>query len=243
MTAATYTSTLLDIWTGGTGDAQVSPGALPSEIGSGDAFLQTVGTTSYASTLNFVFNTAPAVVSYETSSSGGTVAISYDSNGYATPDGGTLHEGFSSSDRIEVSSDGLVTVTWWRPQRQAITSAGEMGDANGWMDIGSLEYSADIPNAMGGSSGTGPGLCSLASYSNTLSDGTAFTNAGTEGVLDPELDRAADPLQTLSFTLDLSTCFGADWTTAPANTAFDVDIQARSVDGDNAARKLYFLKV
>ena len=242
MTAATYTGTLLDIWQGTTGDAQISPGALPAEIGSGDAFLQTVGATSYASTLNFVFNTAPAVVSYETSSSGGVVAISYDSDGYATPYGGVLHQGFSPFSRIEVPSDGQLTLTWWRPQRQAITSAGEVGDANGWMDIGSLEYSADIPNAMGGSSGTAPGLCSLASYSNTLSDGTAFTNTGTDGVLDPELDRAADPGQTLSFTLDLATCFGTDWTTAISGAEFDVDIQARSVNGDNAARKLYFTK-
>ncbi|MGA0121760.1 MAG: hypothetical protein ACO3KD_01960, partial [Gaiellales bacterium] len=75
--------------------------------------------------------------------------------------------------------------------------------------------------------------------------GVPFTPAtGYEGVLDPASDAASDPAAAasdhlLQYTINAAACFGADWNSA-SGTTFDFDIQARSVYGDNAARKLYF---
>ncbi|MCX6411967.1 MAG: hypothetical protein NTZ81_06410, partial [Actinobacteria bacterium] len=81
--AATFTGTYLDLVTGPTGDAQVSPGAAPADIGAGDAFIEMVGASSYPGTLNFVFNTAPALVSYNVGS--GVQTVTYDASGVAAP--------------------------------------------------------------------------------------------------------------------------------------------------------------
>ena len=93
--------------------------------------------------------------------------------------------------------------------------------------------------------GAGPGNCALTSYSNPVSNGTAFTNGGTAGVQDPALDAATNPAaptaNLLQFTVNAKTCFGeATWNLLTSGATFDFDIQARSLYGDNAARKLYF---
>ena len=66
------------------------------------------------------------------------------------------------------------------------------------------------------------------------------TTALSDGVLDPALDAQANVANTVSWTIDLATCF--DWSLMASGTAFDLDIQAVSVYGDNAARKLFFKK-
>ncbi len=239
-TAATYTGTLLNLTTGTSGDAQITPGALPTVIGAGDAFVERAGGSGYPAMLNFVFNTAPAITSVATSAA--TYAVSYTADGNGQPAGLAPNQGFTPSSRIPVPADGRITLSWWRPQRTA--TSGEPASAAGWVDIGGLSYSADSPNALmlGGTSyGTGPGQCALTSYSGTTSNGSAFVNTGTAGVLDPAIDAPANPANTLEFTVDASACFSA-WATAPSGAEFDFDIQAQSVYGDNAARKLYFVK-
>ena len=238
--AVGVTGTSIAISTGATGDAQITPGAAPDEIGSGNSFIQTAGGSSYPGILNFVFTTAPAV--YSVTANGTETVLVYDPvTGRAA---GNL--GMSPATPITVGGDGAITLKWWRPQRQAID--GE-ASASGWIDIGGLQYTADAPNAprssAGATIGTPPGNCAIGSYSAPVSNGAPFTNAGTTGVLDPAVDTATDPAapgaHLLQFTLNARTCFGeTTWTSLASGATFDVDIQARSLYGDNAARKLYF---
>jgi hypothetical protein len=240
--AATFAGTALGLLTGPTGDAQITPGASTSEIGSGNAFIQNAGGAAYPGVLNFTFMTAPAVYSYQTTASATEQVITYDPvTGWAA---GNL--GMSQATPITVESDGVITLKWWRPQRPIV---GGESSASGWIDIGGLQYTADAPNAprspTGVSIGSGVGNCPLASYSAPFSNGAAFTNTGTGGVQDPALDAATVPsaptANLLQFTVNAKTCFGeAAWNTLTTGSTFDFDIQARSLYGDNAARKLYF---
>lgn len=240
--AATFAGTALGISNGTTNDAQITPGASTSDIGSGNAFIENAGGAAYPGVLNFVFNTAPAVYAYQTTVSAAEQVITYDPvTGRAT---GNI--GMDPATPITVGSDGVITLKWWRPQRPAVS--GE-ASATGWIDIGGLQYTADAPNApksaTGVPIGTGPGNCALTSYSNPVSNGTAFTNGGTAGVQDPALDAATNPAaptaNLLQFTVNAKTCFGeATWNLLTSGATFDFDIQARSLYGDNAARKLYF---
>jgi hypothetical protein len=240
--AATFAGTALGLLTGPTGDAQITPGASTSEIGSGNAFIQNAGGAAYPGVLNFTFMTAPAVYSYQTTASATEQVIAYDPvTGWAA---GNL--GMSPATPITVAADGVITLKWWRPQRPIL---GGEASASGWIDIGGLQYTADAPNAprspTGVSIGSGVGNCPLASYSAPFSNGAAFTNTGTGGVQDPALDAATVPsaptANLLQFTVNAKTCFGeAAWNTLTTGSTFDFDIQARSLYGDNAARKLYF---
>ena len=222
--AATYTGTYLDLATGTTGDAQITPGAAPAEIGSGDAFLEMVGSSSYPGTLNFVFNTAPALASYDAGS--GATTVSYDAVGVAG-------RGMTPSTRITTASAATsLTFTFWRPQRAALAT-----ESGTWTDIGGLTYRADVPNTPTGST---THSC-VGSYSNASANGVPIVAGSTsDGVLDPALDAPASAGNTVSWTIDLRVCFS--WALMTVGTTFDFDIQAVSLYGDNAARKLYFIK-
>ena len=222
--AATFTGTYLDLATGSTGDAQISPGAAPADIGAGDAFIEMVGSNSYPGTLNFVFNTAPALASYNVGS--GVQTVTYDASGVAAL-------GMSQAAPITLAAGATsLTVTFWRPQREALST-----ETGSWTDIGGLTYRADTPNAPLGSTKRS---C-VGAYSAATSNGAVVaTTATSDGVLDPALDAEANVANTVSWTIDLATCF--DWSLMASGTAFDLDIQAVSVYGDNAARKLFFKK-
>ncbi|MGA0121816.1 MAG: hypothetical protein ACO3KD_02255, partial [Gaiellales bacterium] len=142
--AATTAGSIVDIVTGSTGDAQITPGATPSQIGAGNAFVQTAGGAAYPGVLNFVFNTAPAV--YSVTVAGTETVLGYDAaTGQVTaPSAGY---GMTPSNPITVGSDGIVTLKWFRPQRPA--TAGE-GSSSGYIDMGALLYTADAPNRPGG---------------------------------------------------------------------------------------------
>ncbi len=234
--AASYTGAFLNLSKGTTGDAQILPGAARTAIGSGNAFLQIDGTTSYPGVLNFVFNTAPALKSFNA----GWVFdqdMAYDASGVSTH-GGVTASGMTPSTPITTGSFGgtSIMVTFWRPQRAALPSEAWFGSANPWTDIGGLAYRADTPNAPTGSTKRS---CA-GGYSAGSANGVAVT-AGTDGIVDPALDAEASAANTISWTIDLATCF--DWSLMASGTTFDLDIQAFSMYGDNAARKLYFRKL
>lgn len=221
---ATYTGTYLNLVTGPSGDAQISPGAAPAEIGSGNAFIEMVGSSSYPGTLNFVFNTAPALVSYDVGS--GVQTVSYDASGVSTT-------GMTQAAPITLAAGrSSLTVTFWRPQRAALST-----ETGTWTDIGGLTYRADTPNKPTGST---KNSC-VGAYSAATSNGVAVaTTATSDGVLDSALDAQANSANTVTWTIDLATCF--DWSLMASGTVFDLDIQAFSAYGDNAARKLVFKK-
>ena len=204
---------------GPTGDFQLNTGATSAEIGSGDVLGEWLTDGSLvAGMLNFVFGTTPALTSYSVNG-GATSTISYPATVGTT------------TNPITVPATGSVsvTMTYWRPQREPIPAAGE----SGWIDIGNLQYVADIPN--GPTSGSGPGTCANTYYSTT--DPNLTTSSG-DGMRDAQTDRSADPANTLTFTVDLTGCLGS--TTWSSGESLQVDIQARSGYGDNAAQKVVF---
>lgn len=232
----TYTGSLLNLLTGPTHDCQLGPGAAPDQIGSGDSFLETTPDgQSCVGSLNFVFDTAPALVSYQFDSQASPTVVSYDAGGVAA-------NGLTPSSPIVVPSGATsLTLTIWRPQRRAI--AGEVGNADGWIDIGGLEYRADFPDPACPPTGPLDGGTHNASgaYSDASANGVAVATGPTsDGVFDSAQDAPADPANTVSFTLSLPTCF-SDWALFASGTTFNFDIEAQSLYGDNAARGLFFV--
>lgn len=217
---------------GPTGDVQLKPGATSTQIGSGDAFIWRSTTAGVETTtpgvLNYQFVTTPAITGYQVNTSP-AVGVSYP---VAPSDTGTMNNPIL----VPHSGDVKVTFTLWRPQRAAISAAGEVGD---WVDIGGLTYSVDLPNAPStpGSPGAGgPGLCKAAYLSTT----DASLTLGAEGVLDTGRDGVPDPAKTLTYTVDLAGCVasksGESW---DAGETLKVDLQAHTTDGDNAAQAVW----
>lgn len=216
------------ITAGATGDFQLLTGGGALDVRSGDAYLQRV-TTSGVETLvpgmlAYDFTSTPALVSYSDDGGAATSTVSYP----VLPGGmGT------QSNPYVVEADGsgqmVLTTTMWRPQRPRISPR----EAR-WMDIGGLTYSIDLPNAPGGGAGTG--LCPSTAYSESDAD----LSVAATGLADSQVDRAAAAANTISFTTNISTCLGA--TTWDVGETLQVDLQARSMDGDNAAQKVWFLR-
>lgn len=223
-----------DLVAGMTGDFQLRPHAPTSAIHSGDTFIARVSSDGVAAqeerpgVLNFVFSTTPALTTWSVAG-GGSGSVSYPVGDFAV--------GTSANPIPVPAGSATVTLTFWRPQRQAVS--GESASADGFVDIGGLTYVADIPNAPSGGAGSpgrGPGTC-RSGYTTTDSDAAV----GGEGIVDRATDRAAHPANTLSFTLDLDACLAgvATWS---SGQSLGVDIQAKTTYGDNAAQKIYFRK-
>jgi len=218
---------------GSTGDFQLHPGATSAEIGSGDSFIQRVTTggveTAAAGTLNYIFSTTPALTAFTTGAGAGTISYPVAAGAAGTED-----------NPIAVPAGTPVKLVFWRPQRKAIEGSGE---GSGFVDIGHLTYSADIPNGPSASGhaggGSGPGGNCQGRYSTTDSDATATGN----GVVDNADDRAANPANTLSFDVDIDACLAATSVSWPAGHKLGIDIQARAAQGDNAAQKIWFKRV
>jgi hypothetical protein len=218
---------------GATGDFQLHPGATSAEIGSGDSFIQRVTAsgveTTAAATLNYVFSTTPALTAFTTTAGNGTISYPVAPGALGT-----------AQNPIAVPAGSPVNLAFWRPQRKAIDGSGE---GSGFVDIGHLTYSADIPNGPsagdGPGGGTGPGGRCQGQYASTDTDATVTA----EGILDKADDRAAAPANTLSFTVDVDACLAASSVTWPVGDKLGIDIQARAAQGDNAAQKIWFKRV
>ncbi|MFN8121019.1 MAG: thrombospondin type 3 repeat-containing protein [Thermoleophilia bacterium] len=218
---------------GTTGDFQLKPGATSAKIGSGDAFIWRTTTggveTPIPGVLNYQFVTTPAVTSLQVNG-GVTTGVTYP---VAPSDPGT----FGTPITVPAAGDVSVTFTLWRPQRAAISAAGETGD---WVDIGGLNYSVDMPNGPGTPGtpgGPGPGLCPGATLTTTDPN---LTVSG-ESLVDAAKDAVPDTANTITFTVNLTACAtskgGSSW---DAGEDLKVDIQARTADGDNAAQMITF---
>lgn len=218
---------------GRTGDFQLHPGASSAEIGSGDSFIQRVSTggveTTAAGTLNYIFSTTPALTAFATGAGTGTISYPVSPGGPGT-----------DQNPIPVSAGSPIALAFWRPQRKAITGSDE---GSGFVDIGHLTYSADIPNGPappgGPGGGPGPGGRCQGQYASTDADATVTS----DGVVDKADDRAANPANTLSFTVDVDACLAANSVTWSVGDKLGIDIQARAVQGDNAAQKIWFKRV
>jgi len=232
---------------GGT-EFSLYPNAPSAQVGSGDVITEVATddgtTTETPTTLDFVFNTVPAVASYS-DTAGGSATVSY-------PDTAGLGTG---NDPLQVAAgpngDVVVTFTVYRPQRAGVAGAGEPA----FMDIGHLWYSLDHAFAPApGSTTVGSTMapqCPAADYSNlspTLSLATSATSAGSQippnagALIDASADAPASPANTISFTVDVTQCLASQGTTFPVGQPIMFDISANSQTSLDHANQTFWLE-
>lgn len=185
--------------------ASIQPRVGRDQIRAGDV-IRTVLTNSDGEevgsrtfTLAPYFVSVPAIRNYDAGF--GSVTVDYSA---VSPTTGTI-PGVSPSNPIVLSPDGLLTVTFWRPQRQALRS-----DESGYLDWGNLKYGILIDNLQATCGGLYSGLSSeLEEVPGFLGQGgSVFLNQGANGepLRDTAGDRPALNTNTLSFTVDMSEC-------------------------------------
>jgi hypothetical protein len=203
------------------------PGALPAQIGSGDAFVEVAqGGAQYPGVVNFVFNTVPALASYQFGDASPTAMV-YDSGGVPA----------NHSLLMVPSGAKEVTLTWWRPQRRA--APGEVGS---WIDMGGLSYDAPLLGpAITGEGDELPGTYdAVGAYTSAVSNGVSVpVDAGGWGVVDPAADAPANAGHTMSMTISLEKVF-SEWATFGPGTRFELDLEARTAFGDLSSSRVRF---
>lgn len=204
---------------GPTGDFQwqlsdTYPSLKAADVNAGDTFIETLDGVNYTGILNFMFKTTPALKSYTVvDSSGGVVSTQ-------TVDWSAPNKAGSQGNPINVNATAgeKVRLTFWRPQRQAVSGEASL---SGYVDLGGLQYQAD----------SHPGFCPATAVG---AGATTITDGGSTAVLDTTGDAIPTTDSTLTMEVDLSTCVGS------GNQ--NIDIQARSLYGDNSAQKVFFTK-
>ena len=232
---------------GGGTEFSLYPNATSAQVGSGDVITEVVTndgtTTETPTTLDFVFNTVPAIESYS-DTAGDSQTVSYpDASGLGT-----------ANDPLKVAAgpngDVVVTFTVWRPQRAGVPGAGEPA----FMDIGHLWYALDhaaapAPGSTTVGSTTAP-QCPVSDYSNlssTLSPGASTSTSGSTvppsaGVIDSSADTPASPANTISFTVDVSQCLAAQGSSLPVGQPVEFDISANSQSSLDHANQTFWLQ-
>ena len=180
-----------------------------------------VEVASFSKTLQYVFATVPALVSYR-DGAGNSGAVSYPVPEGEPPPGqpggpGTGRNGFPVAARPPgdpAAGDVLVTLTFWQPQRRPII--GEPGYSDppaAWTDIGRLTHSATIetpPNPQSGMFAYKG--CPQAAYAAAGPPFTLPPPPAGPGLTDTLADRPAHPDNKLTYTLNLTDCLaGTPW--------------------------------
>ena len=206
------------------------PFATSDQIGAGDLMFQRVSTAgetaTFTGTLQYVFVTTPALVSYD-DGQGNSATINYP----VADDGpGTVEDPFPV--KADSNGDVKVTMTFWRPQRRSI----EPEPKNKWIDIGGLDYGIVAPDASWR-------LCGGGSLSSTDPD-LRLIEAGFRGELDQggfqdeRSDQVADPDEKLTLTVNLTRCLaerGESFDVGEIRTAdFNAMAPPPSIDGATA---------
>ncbi len=218
----------------------LKPGALATQIGGGDCFVMTSSSGArYPGTLNFVFNTAPALKSYQFDTDAGPTAIVYDKDGVQLRGARRELGGVQIAVPTVPVKASKVTLVFWRPQRKA--GPGEPASAGGWIDIGGLWYgiggSAPRQSINDPESGAANVVGAI---SGATANGAAVPPSQWEGgVLDPAADLPADAGDTIALTLDLAKCY-SNWPSLASGAFFNIEVQAKSGYGDNAMTTFWF---
>jgi hypothetical protein len=193
----------------------IQPRATTADLRPGDTydvvFNTGSGATHIPTSLSPYFVTTPALATY--SSGGAESSVSYPATNQSA--------GSNESNPIHLGS-GSLTMSFWRPQRQAIPGV----EAGSFVDIGHLHYGV-VPTI---DFGRMPFGCK-GFYSN-LSGGLAEGAAGSDPfaadqapLIDNSDDARPDPARKLGFTLDLAGCLQAHGV-APAGQTVHLGIGA-----------------
>jgi hypothetical protein len=222
----------------------LDPHAVSTKIGTGDLMTLLVTkdgvTTLQPLPLEFVFNTVPAIKSFD----GGTGVKTID---YAAGAGAYGTRNNPMPVTAVGGGDIKVQLTWWRPQRDGIAGAGEPD----FMDIGRLVYEFGIQSQgdlIPPRTNHDSGACSAASYSESDPNLEIVPERQSSGTMSGELtdasaDQAANSANTLSVTLDLTKCIvdKGGPATIPVGTDIHMDISANAQNSaDHANQDLYF---
>jgi hypothetical protein len=205
--------------------------ATTAEMKSGDVLIRRINdangveVASFSNTLQYVFATVPALVSYrDTVGNAGTVSypVAEGSPPPGPPGGpGTNRNGFP----VAAGPDGVVlTLTFWQPQRRPIGQGNNkeacLADTPPcrWVDIGGLTYSAVVVATPDPSMPFVTRNCPQDAYS--VPQGQPFspsTPPAGPGLTDTLGDRAANPANKITYTLNLTKCLGGlPWSTGQA---------------------------
>lgn len=228
------------------------PNATSSQIGSGDVITLLAThegkTSEVPSTIDFVFNTVPAIASWS-DGAGDSGTIPYPD----TADLGT----WGNPIKVSAGSSGDVTVTFtvFRPQRQGVPGAGEPA----FMDIGNLAYAVDyVAPPEPGSTTVGSTLmpeCPSSAYSglsSTLHLIGAYSGSGAQEpvnqqdlnrLVDSAEDSPASPKDTISFTIDLTKCLASkNVSSFPVGKPMQFDLSANSQSSSDHANQVFIVE-
>jgi hypothetical protein len=181
------------------------------------------------------FVSVPAVREY--TANGVTTPVDYDA---LASDFATI-PGVSQGNPIVLGADGLLSVTFWRPQREPI------GAESGYQDFGALNYGVILSNAQATCAGYyTPGSNELVEDSNALGTGgspLAQQGANLTPLVDQVTDRSANISNTLSFTVDLKSCLARSGGT-PGTYAVTLSAAgAQLTGGKNSANQVFYVTV
>ncbi len=183
--------------------ASIQPRVSGSQFRPGDVYqVRLTQGDAVASTRSLAlapyFVSIPAMKEYDAGF--GTVQVDYDS---VTPDSGSIPG--MQGNPIVLSNSGLLTISFWRPQRAALRS-----DESGFYDWGNLNYGLVLDQAQATCGGLYSAVSGdLVEDSTPLGTGDSpFANQGANlsPLRDQQGDRAADAENTVSFTVDVKTC-------------------------------------
>lgn len=221
---------------GPTGDFQLVTLAPSNLIGSGDTFVEhfTAADGSdqqLTGSLNYMFNTTPAVKAYvDGSGAGATVA-------YPAPPNAPGTTANPLALQPDANGEYRLSLELWRPQRDAISEAGEPA---GFVDIGGLSYTVSIPNAPSDPSSTGgpqrgPGNCNLENFTSSHPD-LQQTESPYERI-DAAADTPSDPANTLIVEVNFTKCAAQAGQTLSPGSRFNWSLGALSSANDVAAQE------
>lgn len=183
------------------------------------------------------FVSVPAMLSYNGGS--GVVNVDYSS---VSPTTGSI-PGTSSGDPIVLTSDGLLTVTFWRPQRPAIRS-----DETGYYDWGRMNYGLSVGELQATCAGLYSNVSSdLVADSTPFGNGdSVFYNQGANGTpyRDSQDDRAASITNTLTFTVNLKECINRTGRSSSGTFFVDLTAAGESVTGGKStASQVFYVQI
>jgi hypothetical protein len=221
---------------------ELYPGATTDQIHAGDILIDqgTIDGTlvQIPAPMGFVFSTFPALASYD-DGQGDAEAFSYPRPVQCGPMGGPC----ISTVRSGADGHVVLALTFWRPQRRRIE--GESGEGK-WIDVGNLAYAIAVQlQAEHPTRGEAPlpgGYCKRDSYLAvdpsmtplSVAPGAQTPFNPTEAVYgDRSGDRASDPANTFTDTLDLTQCLAALGTTIQSAPQLELAVWAYAVDADD----------
>jgi hypothetical protein len=205
------------------------PGATAGEIRAGDAMIELTPDAELPGSLNFVFNSVPALASYsDTGGNAETISYPVAANGPGTQ---------SNPIPVTAGADDHVrlTINFWRPQRQPLP-----GEGSDFVDIGKLGYSLSAPNARPPGSAPGPPQCPPSSLSSSDPD-LAPAPGGIGRLVDSAADAPAATDRQLTLTVDLTDCFqskGGDLK-AISPTHIELGAAVMSASSDHAEQSMW----